>query len=200
MLKNHFSKAKTSLFKLAKYFIELKVTELKDRLKKKKEIKIKKQIEKLFSKEIIVFIDDIDRFEKEEMKKVRPIKNICHDWLINHIPKSIRKSLVVFKDKIVSLFKTNTPKQSVYGRGKKLSKPRNQNIKKPFILKEYKKKIRNKTIRNIQILFETEEEKEERKKQKHNERLIKDKKIRDIRSPSEQQQEEYYKSKTVSNF
>ena len=134
------------------------------------------------------------------MKKVRPTKNICHDWLINHIPKSIRKSLVVFKDKIVSLFKTNTPKQSVYGRGKKLSKPRNQNIKKPFILKEYKKKIINKTIRNIQILFETEEEKEERKKQKHNERLIKDKKIRDIRSPSEQQQEEYYKSKTVSNF
>ena len=171
MLKNHLSKAKNSLFKLAKYFIELKVTELKDR-----EIKIKKQIEKLFSKEIIVFIDDIDRFEKEEMKKIRPTKNICHDWLINHIPKSIRKSLGVFKDKIVSLFKTNTPKQTVYGRGKKLSKPRNQNIKKPFILKEYKKKIINKTIRNIQILFETEEEKEERKKQEHNERLIKDKK------------------------
>ena len=153
MLKNHLSKAKNSLFKLAKYFIELKVTELKDR-----EIKIKKQIEKLFSKEIIVFIDDIDRFEKGEMKKIRPTKNICHDWLINHIPKSIRKSLGVFKDKIVNLFKTNTPKQTVYGRGKKLSKPRKHNIKKPFISEESKEKIKDRIIRDIRTLFEQGEE------------------------------------------
>ena len=45
-----------------------------------------------------------------------------------------------FKDKIVSLFNTNTPKQTVYGRGKKLSKPKKQNIKKPLISEENKKK------------------------------------------------------------
>ena len=31
-----------------------------------------------------------------------------------------------FKDKVVSLFKTNTPKQTEYGRGKKLIKPKTQ--------------------------------------------------------------------------
>ena len=47
-------------------------------------------------------MDDMDKFEQREMKK-------------------IRKSVDGFKDKIVlSLFKTNTPKQAVYGRGKKL--------------------------------------------------------------------------------
>ena len=34
--------------------------------------------------------------------------------------------LGLFKDKCVSLFNTNTPKQTVYGRGKKLSKPKIQ--------------------------------------------------------------------------
>ena len=33
-----------------------------------------------------------------------------------------------FKDKIVSLFKLNTPKQTVHGRGKILTKPKTQNI------------------------------------------------------------------------
>ena len=50
--------------------------------------------------------------------------------------------------KIVSLFKTNTPKQAVYGRGKKLSKPKTQKqseeniidiIRKLLILKNEKK-------------------------------------------------------------
>ena len=58
------------------------------------------------------------------MKEIKPIKNTCYDWLINYIPEPIRKSVGDFKDKIVSLFKTNTPEQTVYGRGKKLSKPR----------------------------------------------------------------------------
>ena len=43
-------------------------------------------------------------------------------WLIK--PEPIRKSVGDFNDKIVSLFKTNTPEQTVYGRGKKVSKPR----------------------------------------------------------------------------
>ena len=72
----------------------------------------------------------MDGFEEEEMKKIRPIKNTCYDWLINYIPKPMRKSVSVLKDKFI---KTNTPKQTAYGRVPKLSKPRKQNIKKPFI-------------------------------------------------------------------
>ena len=49
------------------------------------------------------------------------------------------------------------------------------------------------------MLFETEEEKEERKKPEHNERLIKDKIIRDIRTLFEQK-EYYYKPKRVSSI
>ena len=61
------------------------------------------------------------------MKKIRPIRNTWYDWLINYIPETIRKSVGSFKNKIVNAFKTNTPKQTVYGRGKKLTK---QKIKK----------------------------------------------------------------------
>ena len=50
------------------------------------------------------------------MKKIRPIKNTWYDWLINYISEPKRKSVRGFKGKIVSLFKTNTPKQNVYGR------------------------------------------------------------------------------------
>ena len=53
------------------------------------------------------------------------------------------------------------------GRGKKLSMPRKQNFKKLFI-SEKKKKNQDRTITDIRILFEIEEEKEERKKQEHN--------------------------------
>ena len=63
----------------------------------------------------------------------------------------------------MSLFKTNTSKQTVYGRGKELSKPKAQNkIRSPFILK----KIKDRIIRDIRTLSETEEEKKERKKLK----------------------------------
>ena len=65
----------------------------------------------------------MDRFERKEMNKVKPVKKIWYYWLTNYIPEPIRKSVGGFKDEIVSLFKTNTPKQTVYGRGKKLSKP-----------------------------------------------------------------------------
>ena len=82
----------------------------------------------------MVSIDDMDKFEQTEMKK-----NTWYDWLIDYIPEPITKSVGGFKDKIVSLFKTNTPKQTVYGRGKKQSKPKTQNIKNPFTLKNKKK-------------------------------------------------------------
>ena len=42
--------------------------------------------------------------------------------------------------KEIRSIKTNTPKKAVYGRGKKLSKPKIQNkIRNPFILKKKKK-------------------------------------------------------------
>ena len=68
-------------------------------------------------------IDYKDKFQQKEMRKIRPIKNTYYDWLVNYIPESIRKSAGSFKDKIIILFKTNTPKQAVYEREKKLSKP-----------------------------------------------------------------------------
>ena len=51
------------------------------------------------------------------------LKQLWYDWLIYYIPELIRKSESDFKDK-VSLFKTNTHKQTVYGRREKLSKPK----------------------------------------------------------------------------
>ena len=72
----------------------------------------------------------------------------------------------------------------MYGTGKKLSKPRKQNIKKPFI-SEKNKKIKDRIIRDIRTLFETEQEngewEETKKGKQQTERLIKDKIIRDIR-------------------
>ena len=85
-----YLKVKNSLLELEKDFIDLKDIELKDR-----GIKTKKEIEELFIKPIITSIEDMDRFEEEAMKKVRPIKNTWYYWLINHIPKTIRKSVSV---------------------------------------------------------------------------------------------------------
>ena len=52
----------------------------------------------------------------------------------------MRKGAGEFKDKNVNFNKTNSPKKAVYGRGKKLSKPKTQNIRNYFILKKKKKK------------------------------------------------------------
>ena len=50
--------------------MRLKEREIKDR-----QVKIKREIEELFFKPITVSIEDIDKFEQKEMKKIRPIKN-----------------------------------------------------------------------------------------------------------------------------
>ena len=75
----------------------------------------------------------------KKIKKIRPVKNTWYDWLINCIPEPIRKNVGGLKDKVISYFKTNTPKQRVYGKEKKLSKPKAQskikNIRNLFILK-----------------------------------------------------------------
>ena len=75
----------------------------------------------------------MDKFEHKEMKKIGLPKNNWYDLLINCIPEPIRKSVGGLKNKIVSLFKTNKPKQTVYGRGRKLSRPKTQNIGNTFV-------------------------------------------------------------------
>ena len=80
-----------------------------------------------------MYIDEqkFDKFEqKKKLKKIRAIENNCFDWLINHIPEPIAKTVDGFKDKFVNLFKTNTPKQTMCGTGKKLSKPKTLRQKK----------------------------------------------------------------------
>ena len=83
--KKHFLNVKNNLFELEKYFIELKDIELKGR-----EANIKRKVEELLFKLIIVSIDDMEKFEQKEMKKIRLIKNTWYDWLSNYIPESIR--------------------------------------------------------------------------------------------------------------
>ena len=61
-------------------------------------------------------------------------------------------------------------------------------------------KLKDKIINDIWTLFETEEEKEDRKEKNENERIIKNRIFRDIRTFFEQQEEDYYKPKRVSNF
>ena len=94
----------------------------------------------------------MDMCEQIEMNKIRPIKNTCYDWLINYIPK--HNSSDGFKDKIMCLFRTNTPKQIICGKGNKLSKPKPKNIRKKLRKnKEYNAGL----IRDIRILFEQQQ-------------------------------------------
>ena len=98
------------------------------------------------------------------MNKIKPIKRTWYDWLINYIPKPIRKNVGGFKDKIISLFKTSTPKGTVYGRGKKISKPRKQNMKKLFISEENREKSKDRIIRDIRTFLEQEKEEDYKSK------------------------------------
>ena len=56
-------------------------------MKMLREKNLKNMLNNLFFKPIIVSIDDMDRLEKKELKKTRPIKNTWYDWLINYIPE-----------------------------------------------------------------------------------------------------------------
>ena len=72
--------------------------ELKDRELKDTEEKIKREIEELFYKPIILSKDDIDKFEEQEMKKIRPIKRNWFDGLIK--PSVMRKKYKIIRDKL----------------------------------------------------------------------------------------------------
>ena len=80
---NQFLRVKNSLFWLEKDLTELKYIELKDRIEK-----IKKEIDKLINKLVIVPKDDMVRFEEHEMRKKRPI---IWDFLILKKKKKTEK-------------------------------------------------------------------------------------------------------------
>ena len=64
IMRNHrILKIKNSPSELEKYFLELKSRERKDRKK------IKREIEELFHKPIIVTKDNLDEFKEQETKK-----------------------------------------------------------------------------------------------------------------------------------
>ena len=71
----------------------MKEIELKDR-----KIKNKKEIEKLFIKPIILSKDDTSKFEKHEMKKIRPI---IRKWFYRLINKNVLGKKPIIKPKII---------------------------------------------------------------------------------------------------
>ena len=92
--------------------------------------------------------NDFTELKDREVK----VENICYNWLVNYILELIRKTVGSFKDKIVSLFKTNTPekygKKTVYGSGNRPSKLKIQ------------KQSEDNTIKCIKNLFELKKENE----------------------------------------
>ena len=108
MWNNQFLKVKNSLLEFEKESIGLNGRKLKDRKEK-----VKREIEELFYKPFIVSKDDMDRFEGQEMKKIRPVIRKWFDRLIN---KNVmgKKSKIIrgkLKDNIIrdirTLFETN---------------------------------------------------------------------------------------------
>ena len=88
-----FLKVKNSLLEEEKDFIELNDRELKDRIEK-----IKREIEELFNRLIIVSKDDMDKVEEHEMKKIRPIIRKQIDRLIKQ--NVMEKKPKIIRDKI----------------------------------------------------------------------------------------------------
>ena len=179
MWNNQFLKVKNSLLEFEKESIGLNGRKLKDRKEK-----VKREIEELFYKPFIVSKDDMDRFEGQEMKKIRPVIRKWFDRLINKNVMGKKSKIIRGKLKgniirdIRTLFETNKEERK--------KKKHNGRINK------------NRIIRDIRTLFETNKEKEERKA---NEKIIKYDIIRDIRILFEQEKEEdYYKPKRVNNF
>ena len=131
--------------------------ELKDRELKEREGKIKR--------EIMISKNDMDKFEEQEVQKIRSI--------IRHLfDNSIKQNMMRSKPKIIR-----------------------ENLKDKII----RDKLKDKIATDIWTLFETEEEKKERKelekKKENNEKLIRDGIIRDIGTLLEQE-EDYYEPRS----
>ena len=74
MQKTQFLKLKNSLLELGNNFIELKDRGLNDG-----EVKIKRETEEVFLKLIVLSIDDMDKFERKNVRKIRLLKNTWYD-------------------------------------------------------------------------------------------------------------------------
>ena len=74
MQKTQFLKLKNSLLELGNNFIELKDRGLNDG-----EVKIKRETEEVFLKLIVLSIDDMDKFERKNVSKIRLFKNTWYD-------------------------------------------------------------------------------------------------------------------------
>ena len=107
-----FLKVKNSLLEFEKDFIQLK-----DRESKIRKEKLERDIKGQFHKPLIVSKDDMDKFEEQIMKKIRPVITKWFDQVINKNvmgkkPKIIRDEL---KDKIFNdiwtLFETKNKKE-----------------------------------------------------------------------------------------
>ena len=72
-------------------------------------------------------IEDMDRFEEEEMKNIGPIKNTWFDLLINYIFKPI--NLSALKDIFTGFFKTNTHKKLLWERTETKQSKKNKILK-----------------------------------------------------------------------
>ena len=98
----------------------------------------------------------MNKYGGKEMRSFA--KSTRYDWLVNYIPEPIKKTLGNAKDKIMSLFKTNTTEDcikpthvsNVYRGEKKPSKPK---IKK--IRRQHNVDVRNN--QRFENLFEQEE-------------------------------------------
>ena len=66
MRRNQFLKVKNGILELEIDFIELRDMEFKDG-----EVKIKWEIEELFFKSIIVFVDEMDRIKKKRNEEIK---------------------------------------------------------------------------------------------------------------------------------
>ena len=66
MRRNQFLKVKNGILELEIDFIELRDMELKDG-----EVKIKWELEELFFKSIIVFVDEMDRIKKKRNEEIK---------------------------------------------------------------------------------------------------------------------------------
>lgn len=74
MRKNKLLRVKNRLFKLKRYFIEIKDSKLTDR-----QVILKQEIAESFFKPITETIGDIDKFEQKELEKERHIINNLYD-------------------------------------------------------------------------------------------------------------------------
>ena len=72
---------------------------------KDREKKIKREIEELFGKPILVSIEDMNRLEKNRSIKQHLLKSTWHQWLISYFVEPIRNSADGLKDKIISALK-----------------------------------------------------------------------------------------------